>query len=234
MHSIQPVNTVLHDIRSFLDTHGHPVPAWSPAQTPLEALYRLLRDRRGDDALWSDLNALTRAVAEARLRPDHALDAADVSDLLAELRHALEESPGRDPLPLRRWAATAPIAALSGFLLLGAAMGCTTPGNDDDDDDDSAVAEQACQEAIDHEIPQAEQDVFCQLVDLIEGASVGDGTREQLMECLPELSAEQREELLDAFVAASDEELAGLLEDAAFSQLCGWDGDDDDDTVNDH
>ncbi len=233
MPSIQPVSTVLHDIRSFLDDHDHPVPAWSPAHTPLEALYRLLRDRQGDDALWSDLTALTRAVAEARLRPDHALEPADVDDLLAELRHTVGGPSGGDPLPLRRWAATAPIAALSGFLLLGAAMGCTTPGNDDDDDD-SAVVEQPCQEAIDHEIPAAEQDVFCQLVDIIEAASVGDGTREQLMECLPELSAEQREELLDAFLAASDEELAGLLEDTAFSQLCGWEGDDDDDTINDH
>jgi len=98
--------------------------------------------------------------------------------------------------------------------------------SDDDDDDDSA-ATLACEEALEHEIPEAEQDAFCQLVDIIEASSSSDEVREQLMECLPELSAEQREQLLDAFLEASDEDLAELLESIAFSEMCGWDGDDD-------
>lgn len=229
MHPAPTVNPLLHDIRSFLQTHDHPVPPWSPVETPLTALYRLLRQRHGDDALWSDLAALTRTVAASRLRPDGALARAEVDDLLNELRHTLAED---DPaVPMRRWAATAPIAALSGFLLLGAAMGCTTPANDDDD---SSNEQAICTEAIDHEIPEAEADVFCQIVDIIESSSGNDAVREQLMECLPELSAEQRQELLDAFLTASEAELADLLEETAYSgEWCGT-GDDDDDTINDH
>lgn len=230
MHPARTVNPLLHDIRSFLETHDHPVPPWSPAETPLAALYRLLRQRQGDDALWSDLATLTRTVAQARLRPDGALDRADVDDLLRELRHTLGES--RAAVPMRRWAATAPIAALSGFLLLGAAMGCTTPANDDDDDD-SVLQQAVCQEAIDLAIPEAETDVFCQIVDILESSSASDAIREQLMECLPELSAEQRQKLLDAFLTVSGEELADLLEQTAYSgEWCGTG--DDDDTINDH
>ncbi len=231
MHPVPTVNPLLHDIRSFLQTHDHPVPPWSPVETPLAALYRLLRGRQGDDALWNDLTTLTRTVAESRLRSDGALARADVDDLLAELRHTL----GRDEeaVPLRRWAATAPLAALSGLLLLGAAMGCTTPANDDDDDD-STFQQSICTEAIENDIPASEADVFCQIVDIIESSSANDAIREQLMECLPELSAEQRQELLDAFLTASGEELADLLEQTAYSgEWCGT-GDDDDDTVNDH
>jgi hypothetical protein len=231
MHQAPTVNPLLHDIRSFLRDHDHPVPAWSPAETPLAALYRLLRQRQGDDALWNDLTTLTRTVAESRLNPDGALARADVDDLLAELRNTLGED--RASVPLRRWAASAPIAALSGFLLLGAAMGCTTPANDDDDDD-SAFQQNMCTAAIENEIPASEADVFCQIVDIIEASSANDAIREQLMECLPELSAEQRQELLDAFLTASGEELADLLEQTAYSgEWCGT-GDDDDDTINDH
>jgi hypothetical protein len=231
MHATPPVNPLLHDIRSFLRTHGHEVPPWGPAHAPLDVLYRLLRRRHADDALWNDLSTLTSTVATSRRSSGGALSHAAIDGLLDELRHTL----GQDTttVPLRRWATTAPIAALSGFLLLGAAMGCTTPGNDDDDDD-SATQEAICQEAIDHEIPEAEADVFCQIVDIIESSSGNDAIREQLMECLTDLSADQRQELLDAFLTAGADELAELLEEAAYSgEWCGT-GDDDDDTINDH
>ena len=226
MQAIHPVNPTLHDIRSFLVAHDHAVPPWSPTHTPLEMLYGLLRQRSGDDTFWRDLCVLVRSVDANRTRPAGALSDLDVDGLLDELRTAMGDDHGSPPPSMRRWAATSPIAALSGFLLLGAAMGCS--GTTEDDDDDSASQQALCQEAEDHEIPQVEQDVYCQLVDIIEASSPSNDVRDELMECLPEISAEQREALLDAFLAATDEELAELLEDTAFSELCGYPTDDDD------
>lgn len=73
--------------------------------------------------------------------------------------------------------------------------------------------------------------MYCELVSIVEDSAHADWVIDTLRECLPELSSDTRDELLDAFLDASDDELATILEGLALSPECD---DDWDDNYNDH
>jgi len=213
----------LHEIREFLARHGRDVPAWSATSAPLEALYALLADRRDDEVFWRDLASLVARIEDTRVRPDALADAfgaSEVNRLVRDLRAELPTESGQ-PRTMRTWAKTLGATALAAFFVLGAAMGC------EPFDPDSAE----CDAAIEFEIPQDEQTVFCELVEIVEDASPAQWVIDTLMECIPSLAEDQREDLLDEFASASDDELADLLFDLATSPDCD---DDWDDNYNDH
>jgi hypothetical protein len=220
--------TALHDIRSFLATHGQVVPAWSPADEPLQALYSLLQQRRHDDAFWRDAAGLARRIESTRIRPAtvsglEAIAGGDLDKLIADLRASVPETADA-PRSMRSWAATLNATALAGFVLLGAAVGCDGPlagGN----------GNAQCDEAAEYDIDADEQDVFCELMSIVDDSAHDDWVVDTLRECLPDLGSDVRDELLDAFLDASDDELANILEGLALSPECD---DDWDDNYNDH
>jgi len=226
--SIMSHPTTLHDIRTFLATHGQHVEAWSPSNKPLDALVGLLAERRDDERFWRDLSGLTRRIENERVNPSvfagcEALGGGDVDRLLRELREAMPADSDTGPVATRSWAATLNATALAGFVLLGAMVGC---------DDPVQEGEGACEAAEVYDIVgEDEQEVFCELVAIIDDSSSSDWVYETLMECIPTLSEDLRSSLLDDFLEASDDELASLLEELAYSPACD---DDWDDNYNDH
>lgn len=215
---MQQQSTSLHEIRDFLGRHGSAPPAWSDARTPLDALYGLLRERREDPAFWADLADLTHRLEEARRLEDApALDGARMDRLLTDLREALPVN-GGGPRSASAWIGSGiGLSALAAFVLLGSSLGCPT----------TAV----CPEAADAGIAADEQVVYCDLVAIIDAAEINDGARDDLLDCLPNMNAEEREDLLDEFENASEEELAELLMELAASNEC--EGGSDDDTTED-
>ena len=229
--------TSLHQIRAFLDRHGAGIPAWSEPERAVDALYELLRARRDDPVFWAELADLTRRLDDDRVRPElidgsEVLGLRSVDNLLTELRSALPTA-DRGPRTAREWVgAGLGLGALASFLLLGASIGCPAPNhpgvNDDDDDDDDSTEYTPCVEATEAGVEdEDEQRVYCDLVDLIESAEIPPSIREELLDCLHELGAEERSDLLDEFENASEEELADLLAQLAASEDCGGGGDDD-------
>ena len=213
----------LHDVRAFLTRYGHDVAAWSSAAAPLDALYAMLADRRDDEVFWRDLTVLTRRIEDARVRGDaagSALGATQVDQLLDDLRAEIpvQSTPQRS---VRSWTRTLSATALAAFLVLGASMGC------EPFDPESAE----CDAAIEYEVPQGEQTVFCELVEIVEDTAPASWVHDTLLECIPSLAADDREDLLDDFVTASDDELADLLFELATSPDCD---DDWSDNENDH
>jgi hypothetical protein len=214
---------LLHDVRAFLARHGHDVPAWSSTSAPLEALFALLAERREDEAFWRDLASLVARIDDTHVRPRvlaGAVGAHEVQRLVRDLRAELPAA-SDPPRTMRAWARTLGVTALTAFFVLGAAMGC------EPFDPDSAE----CDAAIEFEIPQDEQTVFCELVEIVEDASPAQWVVDTLMECIPTLAEDDREDLLDEFVNASEDDLADLLFDLATSPDCD---DDWDDNYNDH
>ncbi len=209
--------TSLHEIRDFLGRHGDAPPAWSDTVTPLDALYRLLQERRDDPVFWADLAELTRRLEDARLRGDLAvaggLEPARVDQLLADLRESLPASDSGPSSALAWVGSGVGLAAIAGFVLLGASLGCPTTA--------------LCPEAGDAGIADDEQATFCSLVEIIDSAEINESAKDDLIACLPELNAEEREDLLDDFENASEEELAGMLMEMAATNECDGSGDDD-------
>ncbi len=223
--------TSLHQIRAFLDRHGAGIPAWSEPERAVDALYALLRERRDDPVFWAELSELTRRLDDARVSPElvdgsEVLGLGSIDRLLVELRESLPATE-RAPRTAREWVgAGLGLGALASFLVLGAAIGCPAPNHPDVGDDDTSYT--PCAEATDAGIQdEAEQRVYCDLVDLIETAEIPPDVRDDLLACLPELGAEERENLLDQFENASEDDLAELLLDLAETEPCGAGGDDD-------
>ena len=237
MNTKHRTTTSLHEVRSFLVDQGVASPPWSSGAEAVDALYALLRERRDDEAFWGRLEGLLTRLEDARVRPElisgaDVLGGAAVGQLLIDLRLALPAG-GDGPTDARSWARGATAArALAAFLLLGAAVGCQPQlnGGDDDDvagvDDDDDVG--TCDEAEALELEGDDADVYCELLEIIEGADVPTSIRLDVLECLPRLSAEARETLVESFRTMDEEELADALQDLAWSWLCNPDEDDDD------
>lgn len=220
--------TTLHEIRDFLAAQAVGPAPWSPARSAVDALYALLRERRGDPGFWAALETLVARLQDARVRPEvirgsDVLGHATTAELLAALRDAL---PAKDDGPgeARAWARTTSEArALAAFLLLGTAVACTPQLGDDDDDDDTTEAT-GCPEAP-QGLSDHNTDVYCELVDIVRNADVPTWTRDDVLDCLPSLSSAYREELLEMFREYSDSQLANALSELADD--CYPPGDDD-------
>lgn len=227
-------NTTLHEIRQYLNTCGCAPPPWSDARTQVDALYALLREKRGDDRFWKGLSGLAVRLEDARVSPaliqgTEVLGGARVDQLIDDLRASLPVN-GDGPRDTRAWTASSiGITALAAFALLGTSLGCEPlgPGGSGSSYQYDNLDE-ACSEAVDAGIDDVDEaEVYCEIVDIIDSSDVGANLKASLLDCLPEYAADEREDLLDAFLNATDDELVELLEDMAWSSPCYEGGDDD-------
>ncbi len=215
-------HTSLQQVRTFLVQQDAAPPAWSPGAATVQALYDLLQERRDDPSFWGALEGLLERIEDARLRPDliagaETLDGATVGELLTALRQSL---PKRGPASagVGVWASGLRGRALAAFLLLGTAVGCPTAGPGDE-----------CSEADGLGLENMDADVFCDLVEIVQGSSASQATQDELLDCLRGLTTSRRETLLATFLDLSGDALADALEDLALSEECSDVGDDDDD-----
>jgi hypothetical protein len=218
--------TSLIDIRDFLSEHRCAASPWEHPDRVVDRLIAELRERRHDEAFWADLRDLVERLEDRRFdatafRGASALRGATVDRLLGELRISLGNGgpPPGGASGVRAWAKKSlGTTALFALLLLGVAVGCR-----EGDDDDNAAQ---CDEAGLYGIPDDEQGVYCDLVDIIQSADISNATREQLLSCLPDLDAAYREYLLDLFQTMSDDQIASYLTNYD-QEICANGGDDD-------
>ena len=219
--------TSLMEIREFLGNHQYDAAPWDNQKRVVDQLYDALNEKRDDLLFWTDLKSLVRRLEDRRFDQtifsnSTAFQNATLDQLLDDLRRSLGDgdggSSGGNNSDIKRWAKKSISAtALFSFLLLGVAVGCN---EDDGDDKDSAL----CAEAEDERLTGQEGEVFCDLVDIIRNADIPSVTKMELLECLPELDATYREEILEMFQSMTDQEIADYL--TSDYMLCD-DGDDD-------
>ncbi|MBZ0271075.1 hypothetical protein K8I61_03500 [bacterium] len=74
-----------------------------------------------------------------------------------------------------------------------------------------------------------EAEIYCALIEIVEQSSISSGEKDDILECLPELSATRRAELLELFQEMDDTELAayleGMLDYGAECDDFAWDDD---------
>jgi hypothetical protein len=206
----EPTN--LAAIRGFLRGQGAVVTPWSTPAAAVEGLFALLEARRGDDRFWIELERLIGDLEDRRFAPRSRGGAEIIADgevdmIVHRLRSELPAmADGTTRSRLTRWiGSSASAPALLAFLLLGSSVGC----------------EGSCaKEAAEHGIEGGDADVYCELAGLINEADIAWNLRVNLLDCLPELDAADREWLLEAFGEANDEELADLLEEMSTSWAC--------------
>jgi hypothetical protein len=197
----QPV-TNLHDIRRFLSTYGQGPQPWASSEEALDKLYRILLKHEADDGFWRNLAGLVRRLEDRGVRPA-ILAGSDVvgreagDALVQALRAALGRAgvrPGGRAAFARSCRTATPLA---GFMLLGLAVACK---------EDKASDEQ-CAEAEELGLSEDDGQIYCELVDMIDAADLSDTQREDLMECLPDMSAAEWEELLSDWSEMSDSDV---------------------------
>lgn len=157
------------------------------------------------------MDALIGALDDARVSPrlvagHPRLDHRPLPEGVRGLRAALPRE-----APTRSWLAGLPPVAVAAFLVLGTA--CTGAAD--------ASGEELCAEADTYGIT-VEPKTFCELVDLVYAAISDEETRIAILECLADLSAVRRAELLDQFAQLDDEALAAALSDLAYGNECDW------------
>ncbi len=109
-------------------------------------------------------------------------------------------------------------------LLATLAGGCGDKDVDEDEDQDDSAKEELCEEAATYGYTGADAEVFCDLHDYIEDSGLPADDKQTLVDCLNDLyTGTQREQLLETFQTASDEE----LEQALLMLLDECDGGDD-------
>jgi hypothetical protein len=242
--------TSLFEIREFLAAQNCAPTPWEKPEGVVERLYAALADKKGDERFWHELKALLARLEDRRfnaqaLAGSEALPAATTDEIMDDLRAALGMSDG---LRMKRWISR-PIgtAAILAFLLLGSAVGCKDSGDDDDtaaaaeaDDDDDAYYgndddatgddDAVCQQAQWENFTGKEGQVFCELIDIVEEANIASWAKEILLDCLPELGATVRANLLEQFQTMNDEQIVDKLEDLVdYGGPCYYYYGDDDD-----
>ena len=199
--------TSLLEVRRFLESEEAAPSPWAEPRESLDSLYALLVARRDDAPFWSRLEDLIlrledRRVDIARLGNSEALGYATVSRLLADLRADLHENDGSASLPWKRLLSSSLRAtSLAAFLLLGTAS--ASCGDDDSNG--------PCSEADENGVTGYDADVYCDLVDIINGSDLSSYEKAGLLDCLPELDAAYREELLEAFQSMDEATIAEML-----------------------
>lgn len=223
--TIDAPRTTLAAIRDFLRRAGAGVAPWSTPASAIDGLFALLESRRDDDRFWIELENLVRRLEDPRFDPGSPGGLAIIGShrtaaIVARLRHELPaHSSGSPRSQMLRWLrSTATAPAMLAVLLLGSAIGC---------------ADSCKEEAAHHGIEGEEADVYCELVGLINDADIPWNIKVNLLDCLPELDAEERLRLLRAFEWATEDELAAILEEVSTSWICdddwefdgsdGWD-----------
>jgi hypothetical protein len=226
MNNATSETTTLIEIRDFLKRSGHAPAPWATPEAAVEQLYETLSRRRDDELFWADLKDLAARLEDRRFTPpripgSQALGVAVTDGLLRELQVSLPPTNGTRR-PLGDWIRSRlSAAALTGFLMLGAATACDDGGDGESCSDDPA----------DHGIEGEGATVYNALVDVINESELAHSDKCLLYECLPELDAPFREMMLEEFQTMSDEDLAlsldGLVDGC--EELMDEDEDTDDD-----
>jgi hypothetical protein len=202
---VEPTPTTLQQLRQLVSDE-HTVHPWSSVDQMMDALIGRIRRHTGDDPWRAQLTALVLAqrTGDAAARPWHELVTRDNLDaLLREI-----DGPGdQAPRGIRSLLQAMSVPAILGLSAMTMAVGCAR-----------------CPEA--QGIPASEQDLYCELVDLINGSDIYDGQKEDLMDCLPNMSDGERQDLVDLFADYTAEEIADHL--TTLAATCEPAGDDDD------
>lgn len=205
---VQITPSSLSDIHAFLVTHHAAPPPWSSPRARLDALLALLQENRDNDGFWLSLSQLLRRLEDRRISPalidgNEALDGASLEDVLTALRQVLH-TPSSMGLSVFRQ-----LRPLVGFAVLGIALfGC------------GDKSEQDCDEADGLGLSEDATSVYCALLTLINESDGTDADKNDLIDCLPDLSDARRAELLAEFETASDQELADLIASMASGSEC--------------
>jgi len=227
--------TTLSELRSFLMAQGIAPSAWSPGQDVLDAMYAALRTRRDDDAFWAEVRGLLRRVEDRGIRAAlqgkaEVLEPETVDALVRALRISLPASHQADT----GWTSLRRLRPLAAFLALGLAMGCGDKAVDEDDEEpdlmggDSGSSE-LCEAAQTYAQTGDRAEVFCELVEAVQGSELSTSDQNALIECVADqFSESEMQELIEVFETMGDDQalaayVDGLLED------CDGEGSDDGD-----
>ncbi len=218
--------TSLSEIRDFLRAEGCSVPPWSVSRRTVDSLFALIKYKRNDEFFWRELKTLTdrledRRFSHATLYNSDVLAGHSLNDLIDDLKRSLGR-PEQKNRNLRDWTTgTISAAALAGFLFLGMATGCddnddsesaTDSDSDSDSDSDTDTdTDTLCDSAVELSILGHDGQVYCDLIDIINEANIEGWEKTELLDCLPDLDAAYREQLLTQFQEMDDQEIAAYL-----------------------
>ena len=76
---------------------------------------------------------------------------------------------------------------------------------------DATVDTPLCPEVENQDLSDVDAENYCELVDIISSSDIGTRTHSRIMDCLPELSSSERENLLDTFLTMSGVEIMSYL-----------------------
>lgn len=220
-----PQTTSLTEIRDFLAAEGCAPEPWSTPEAALQRLYALLVERNDDERFWARLKELTRRLDRGRFDPSalpefETLGSAAVDRLVDDLRKSLGDGDGdKSQRTLGQWLSSNAGMALVAFLMFGISISCA----DDEPEPEPTwtVNNWSCQAQADYYdiTDDDERDRLCSLGDYVNGADVYDSDKNLMLDCLPDLSAAYRMELLDQFQNATAEELNDIL-----TEMTAWGG----------
>jgi hypothetical protein len=204
--------TSLLEIRRFLEAEKAAPSPWAEPSESLESLYALLVARRDDPLFWSRLQDLVLRLEDhradlSRIGNSEAFGYATVEKLLEDLRADLCGNTVSAPISWKTALSSSLRAtSLAAFLLLGAAT--ASCGGDSEPDLDGL-----CDEAVANGVSGTEGEVYCDLVDIINGSTLSGAAKADLLDCLPDLDALYRAQLLDDFQTMDDAEIAAYLQE---------------------
>lgn len=215
--STSPSPSALQELRTFVSGDSHDLPPWSSAGELMEHVFGLVHRRREDEAWLGRLGDLV-----VGLRTSGALDGetpwrplVDRDNLDALIRE-IRQMPDHPNVPGGAFLRGMGLQAVLGLSAMTLAVGCT----------------QVCEEATEAGIPDDHAASYCELVDYINGANIDADLQDELLDCLPTMPSAKRDELVDLFATATDDEIADQLLELA-GAYCGAAPGDDDTTGDD-
>ena len=218
MHeSTSPSPSALQELRTFVSADGHDLPPWSSAGELMEHVFGLVHGRRDDEAWLGRLGELVVGLrtsgaldGETSWRP--LVDREYLDALIREIRQMHDLPSGQRGGFLGGLG----LQAVLGLSAMTLAVGCA----------------QVCDEATQDGIPAEHAEAYCELVDYIKAADIGDQMQDELLDCLPTMPSSRRDELVDLFATATEDEIADQLLELA-GAYCGAAPGDDDTTAGD-
>ena len=208
-HHLESTPNALQQLRLFV-AEDDTVQPWASIEELMQHLVTEI-GRHGDDDPW-------RAQLEQLVLAQQATDSADspwrslispenLGALLDEIQGPAGVRPSRSASLLRGMS----VPAILGLSAMTMAIGCNN----------------LCPEA--GGIPADEQETYCELVAYINDADINGADRDDVLDCLPDLSDATRQELVDLFDSYSAEEIVEYLVVMSMTTCDAGDDDDDDD-----
>ncbi len=207
MNPNPPTPSALQQLRQFV-CEDDTIRPWSSIEEVMEHLVTRIGRHRDDERWRAQLLQLLLAqrATDRAASPWKALITRENLDALMDEIQG-PAGPGRVPRLLKSLSAP----AILGLSAMTMAVGCNN----------------LCPEA--GGIPPGEQETYCELVDYINDADIGTGVRDDILDCLPDLSAAERTDMADLFATYDADQIADYLGAMALV-TCQQSDDDDDDT----